>query len=352
MKSQVDRAEVLLALESVSPGLAAKELLQQSTSFVFDSGNVVTFNDEISCIRKNPFPGTLTGAVRAAPLLELLNKMTDDSLLAETNGSELILSGAGKRAKFRMESDVLLPLDSVEDATDWYDLPESFDEAVGLVHACASSEESLFVLTCVHLAPEFIEACDRFQMARYSLDLEWLPEAMSKIPGQEDQVDTMIRADSLKRVIGLGMTKASVSEGWMHFKNNQGLKVSVRRHLDSYSDISKYLHGEDTSPVAMPGGLDEIVERARIFSQEKADANNLMVILREDTIVIKGEGASGEYAEKRKVSYKDKPIRFLIAPSLLVEISKRSTQCGVGGNRLFVDAGNLKYAASTCCVEE
>ena len=40
--------DLVEALEVVKPGLANKDLIEQTTSFAFINGNVVTYNDEIS----------------------------------------------------------------------------------------------------------------------------------------------------------------------------------------------------------------------------------------------------------------------------------------------------------------
>ena len=45
---RVSREKLMQALEAVSPGLANRELIEQSSCFVFKSGMVMTFNDEVA----------------------------------------------------------------------------------------------------------------------------------------------------------------------------------------------------------------------------------------------------------------------------------------------------------------
>jgi hypothetical protein len=68
--SQVNREVLLQQLESVQAGLSSREIIEQSSCFVFKDGNVVTFNDEVSCSRPCEL-GSFTGAVQAAPLLSI-----------------------------------------------------------------------------------------------------------------------------------------------------------------------------------------------------------------------------------------------------------------------------------------
>ena len=48
------KAELIKALEAVRPGLANKEMIEQSTSFAFMKDRVVTYNDEISISYPKP----------------------------------------------------------------------------------------------------------------------------------------------------------------------------------------------------------------------------------------------------------------------------------------------------------
>ena len=61
---QINRQNLQKALEIVKPGLSNKEIIEQTTSFAFIDGKVVTYNDEISIC--HPVEGlTLEGAVKA-----------------------------------------------------------------------------------------------------------------------------------------------------------------------------------------------------------------------------------------------------------------------------------------------
>ena len=45
---KTNKTKLQTALEIVKPGLANKEIIEQSTSFAFLKGKVVTYNDEVS----------------------------------------------------------------------------------------------------------------------------------------------------------------------------------------------------------------------------------------------------------------------------------------------------------------
>jgi len=75
----IQKEQLKKALETVKPGLAGKEIIEQSTSFAFMGDRVVTYNDEISI--SHPVEGlNLTGAIRAEELYQLLSKLKREEI--------------------------------------------------------------------------------------------------------------------------------------------------------------------------------------------------------------------------------------------------------------------------------
>jgi hypothetical protein len=332
---RVNRTELLTALEAVSPGLATKESVEQGSCFVFRKGKICTFNEEIACESKSPL-GDFEGAVTAKPLWDLISKLQEDELEIEIrDGVEFRVVGKGKRSGIRMEAKVMLPIDTVEQATEWKPLDKDFAEAVGIVASCASREQSEFILTCIHVHPEYLEACDRFQIGRYPVQVP--------VKGE-----TLVRAESLAKIVPLSVTEISESPGWLHFRNEKGLTFSCRRFLEKYHDIGEFTKKKEGFKIALPGGLEDMVSKGEIFSGENAAVGNHMIVtINPDFMEIRGEGASGWYAERRPIEYQGAPIKFLIGPKILVAISKKAKECVVESGFLLIDTGRFIYSACT-----
>lgn len=331
---RVNREELLKVLESVTPGLATREILEQSSCLVFDKGRVLTFNDSVACSRESPLK--IQGAVKAKPLLDLLSRLKEDELGVEVSGGTLRIKGSGRRAELRMEQEVMLPIDTVEPPDDWRSLPAEFSEAVSIVSPCASSEESQFVLTCVHIHPEWLEACDRFQIARYTLKT-----------GVQQSI--LVKSESLRKIVTFDMTEVCETESWIHFRNPAGLVLSCRRYLDDYKELDRFLTSEGTEKAALPASIEEIVQRAEVFSVDNAAGNHLVVDLREDRVSIQSEGTYGRYKEwkEKQGTYKGQPVRFSISPKLIVEVCKKTSEVRIGAGRVFVDGGKFLFSAVT-----
>ena len=142
----------------VKAGVSAREFIEQSSCFVFQDGMVMTFNDEVACRKDTHLK--VTGAVQAAALLAILEKMPDDELDVEENEKgELEFRGKGRRFGIVRDAEIFLPIDRVENPEKWKPLAPEFTEAVGLTRHCVSTDENKFLLTCIHIHPEYIESC-------------------------------------------------------------------------------------------------------------------------------------------------------------------------------------------------
>lgn len=328
---RVNREQFVRALTSVTPGLATRESIEQSSCFVFIGGLVCTYNEEVCCRIASPV--SIQGAVAAKPVLDLLGSMNEEVIDVEATGSELLIKGPRRKSGIKMESKVTLPISSVEDPGVWDVLDPNFNEAVRIVYNCASSEENKFELTCIHIHPQYVEACDRYQIARYFVDNKGL--------------ETLVRAESLKRIVGHDMVKVSVTPSWIHFGNLHGLVMSCRRYMDQYKDLSSFLDQSGMEHITLPGGLSDVVSAAEIFSSDNTAGNSVLVDVKSDSIVVEGSGPLGWYKEMRAVQYSGSLMRFRIAPKLLLEITKRSAECLLSEPKLLVNGGSYIYATST-----
>lgn len=338
MPANINREELLSRLQSLQPGLSSREIVEQSTCFVFQAGRILTYNDEVMCSTASKLGKEFKGAVQAKPLLDLLGKLPEDELGIEFSESELVITGVKKKAGIRLEQEILLGVANVEKPETWEVLPEDFDDAIGIVSTCASNDSSKFSLTCVHFTPRWMEACDNFQLIRYKLKMA-LPE------------NTLVRSESLKHLRILGMTHFALTQAWMHFKNPNGLTLSCRRYMEEFPDLGKMLEVSG-SPTTLPGGLAEAVQKAEIFSADNPDDNKVVVELRQGKMRILGQGSHGWFTETKNLKYDGEPMKFCIAPKLLVDISNRHNDCEMTSTRLKVNGGKFVYVSCLSKVAE
>lgn len=337
---RVKREDLLGQLESVKPGLSPKEIIEQSSCFVFSDGNVCTYNGEIACRHETDLK--ITGAVQAGPLLQLLHRLDVDTLDLNVDGGELLITKGSHSSGIRMEENILLPFDKVETPKKWNKLPDDFSDAVETVAYCAGKDESKYTTTCIHVHPEYIEAFDNYQLAKYRLDTGVTEECL-------------VRAEAMNHILNLSVTQVAETRNWIHFKNGNGLVLSSLRSFEDYFDLSKMFKVKEGTAMNLPKGIGEAADKAQIFSQEDKDNNQVKVTITPKNggkMWIKGMGASGWYKKVLRVSYSGEPVKFLIAPHLLIKLIERYNDCHITSNRLMVKGGKFKYVACLGAADE
>lgn len=338
MTKLVKRDELVKCLAMVNAGLSVKDIIEQSSCFVFRGGTVRTFNDDVACTMKLPSAmEAMECVVPAAEFRSLLTKLDDENfevaLVSSESGvdAQLVLKtkcrSAGIRVRLR---DRLPPLDYVGAPKTWSKIPAEFVEAVETVQGCADRGYVRLVLGCVCLTPNGIEAIDGYQAIRYQLKT-----------GLEEPV--LVRRDDLVKIAKLEVEEWGAMEGWLHFRNSAGLVVSCRRWNEKFPDLSTFfeLEGEET---ILPKTLVEAVNKVEVFVDSN-DVVGVTIDLNSSRLLLRGEGPLGWYEERQKTNYVGGPLRFHIASRLLREVCSRSEQCVIGHNKLLVKGERFMYVS-------
>jgi len=337
---KISKSELLSELEMTSAGLSKRELIEQSDCFVFIEGRLYTFNEEVSC-SYDSILGNLTAAVKAEPLLSVLRKMTEEDIQIKITDSEFIIRGKRREAGIRLEKDIVLPVRTVETPENWRKLSDEFDQAVQLVSQCTSSDETQFRLTCIHITPNELESTDNYQLSKYIIQTDIESPAL-------------VRKDTLKSIVDLGMTEIAETKDWLHFRNPTGLIISCRRYstddneFPDFDDIIKF-QGQKTK---LPAGISEAVEKAEIFSSENLESDMILVHLKSGKLRIKGEGNNGWFKEIHDVNYTGDDLRFRISPKMLIEISNQHDECELNEKLIKVQNDNFTYVTSLSIADD
>jgi hypothetical protein len=327
---KIDRAELLTVLESIQPGLTLRDVVEQSSCFAFQDGQVMTFNDEVACRRKSPLK--INGAVPAAPLLAILRKLPEEFVDINLEDGELVIRGKGRKTGLRTQAEVTLPMEKVEEADEWHKLHDDFSDAIFVVSQCVDKDESNYMGSCIHIHPKHIESCDNSQAIRYVLKTR-VKEPM------------LVRGSSIKHIVDLSMTEFCETETWIHFRNPDGLIYSCRRDPQEYEPLDETL-AVDGAELTLPKGLGEAAEIAEVFSAENKDENEVTVEIRPGRLRVIGDGISGWATVVKKLKYRGKPMNFRVGPKLLVELVKRYNDCQITPDRLKVDSGKFVYVVA------
>jgi hypothetical protein len=340
---KVDKKLLQHALEVVRPGLADKEIIEQTTSFAFMKDRVVTYNDEISI--SHPIPGLdLTGAIQADKLYSLLGKLKKDEIEMTLQENEIILECGRVKVSLAIQSEIKLPLDDVSKIGKWHDLPDNFLKFMSFAMASCSRDMSQPILTTVHVNKSgFIEASDSNRLTRCQLEKE-LPVKTFLIPAQ-----------STADIVKLKPTKIAEGKvpGWMHFQTNEGTIMSCRIfNDDEYKDTSPYLNVEGVE-VTFPASIEEVIDRAAIFAKrEHVLDESIDIKLEKNRLKIHSECTGSKFDEEINMDYKDIPTKFSIKPYLLKGILSETKTFILCETRLKFEGQDWLYITALEDMEE
>jgi len=326
------KSELLKALEIVKPGLANKEIVEQSTSFAFINNRVVTYNDELSI--SHPVKGldTFSGAIRAEEFYQLLARLKKDELTITSEGNEVQMSAGRAKASFRLESEIKLPLKSLNEQGEWHDLPETFNRHIGFTSRVCSSDFSRPILTCVNIRQDGkIEASDGYRIVRCTGDE--LPLEDFLLPGT--------LAQQVKKQKPFQIAKGG--EGWIHFRTQDETIISCRIFNEKYPNVDHLVNMEGEK-LTFPKTITGLIDRAEIFSKKDHYLDEVVLIsIGKKRITVQSASDVGSYEEEANMRYKGPDLNFSITPGLFKDILEVTQDCVYSENRIKFEGDDWVY---------
>lgn len=332
---EISKSQLQTALEIVKPGLANKELIEQSTSFAFIGDRVVTYNDDISI--SHPIEGLeLTGAVKAEKLYLLLGKLKEDKITIDIEGSEILLKSGRAKAGLTLQQEIKLPLEEeIAYKEKWKTLPKAFLDGVDFAIGSCSKDMSRPVLTCVHVVQEgFVESSDSLRIMKFAL-------------GDEMPIESfLLPASAALTMTKLKPTKIAKGRGWIHFKTEADTILSCRIFEDKFPDTSPFLKTTGIS-ITLPDTISAVLERASIFAKRDHMLDeSVQITLEPKRLKIRGEADSGWFEESIRMEYLGEEVTFHITPHLLKGILSQTAKGILGTDRLKFEGENWEYVTA------
>ena len=335
MKGTISREKLLTALQAVKPGLASRELVEQSTNFAFISGTVATYNGEVAVQYPLPELEELTGVVSSVSLYGLLEKITTNTLRISVKDSELLISSGGVKAGLTLEADIRLPLDEVEkEGVEWAKAPPDLIKAFKFVLPACSQDLSMPILTCIHcdLSAGKVEASDTIRYCRHTFEV---------VEGES----FLLPARSVGQLGGFKFVDLAIVDSWVHFRAEDGMEVSCRRAAGEYPDTGIFdFTGEG---IDLPARLSEALERAHVFADRAYELSEEVEIqLGNGQFSLHSTGDSGWVKEKIKSSYKGEPLKFVTHPTFLADASRHGSKVFLGEDKLRFEGTDWVYVVA------
>jgi hypothetical protein len=338
---KIKKSSLFAALTVVKPGLASKELLEQTTSFAFVNGRVVTYNDEISI--SHPVEGVdFEGAVNAKELYGLLSRVDKEEIEVVLEGTELRITAGRVKAGLKLETEVKLPLKEIPEEMEEIPNPEEFNHLLSFAMRTCSVDPAQPKLSCIAIRKNGTMVGSDGHRMLYAR-------------GTELNVnDFLLPASSAVEIVKIDPVMISLEKGWVHFANGDGTVVSSRRIEDDYipePQLQAILKFNKIGEIEFPARVNDILGRVKLFAEGDTPLDELVEIkVAGGKITFKGKSdVTGSWMEERATIEFDGEVDFYITPSLFTDILSKTTVAIVDKSlqRLMFSAENWDYVVMT-----
>jgi len=339
---KINKTELQKALEKVKPGLSSKELVEQSTSFAFMGGRIITYNDEISI--SHPVKDlNVTGAVKAQSLYAFLSKIKRDEIILEWEENQVVIKAGRSKAGLVLEQEIKLPVEEVGEIGKWVELPEGFLNALRFCYPCCSKDMSRPILTCVYVSGKEMQASDSFQIVKYQLE--------KKIPVKP----FLLPASAAHELVKYDVKEIAEGSGWYHFKTEDGTIFSSRVFDGEFPSIAKLLEFDGVE-IAFPKTSIQALDRAQVFAKNSDFAGIMATVeveVYKDQIKFASKDESGWFEETIKTNYKGDKIKFITGAGFLINLlTHSSSSCVYGENRIKFNGENWTHVIAVSVNED
>lgn len=324
-------SELKKSLELVKPGLARKELIEQSTNISFRDGLVFTFNDEVAVLA--PLDLDVEGSIPAEPLYAFLGKLDSSAeLKIETSENELKISSGRNRAGIRMDQEIKLPItEEVSEPESWDELPEKFLESLRIVKFTAARSGHLPILTCVNITDEYLQTFDEFRITRATC-------RMDVGENGDAPLSMNIVAKNLEKLPGYQPTEVGFTTNWAHFRNKDGVRYCCRIVDGEYPNLDKFMNQEGVE-IELPAELEGALDWASVITDDTIQyEQEVEVHINKGSLIVRGQGPDGWAEQELRMKYKGDAVQFKAHPVFLKEMSKLAKKILINDQALKVEA--------------
>lgn len=331
---KVNKDELVHALETVRPGLASKEYVEQTTSFAFMGDRLVTFNSDISI--SHPLKGlNITGAIKAEELYKLVSKLPQDEIEMELTESEVLIKAGRSKAGVTLQSEIKLPLEEIGELGEWKDLPSEFINTMSfaLFSCMKNTNTDRPALTCVHVRPDgVIESSDALRITHVKI---------GKIPTKK----FLLPFISARELVKYAVNKVAEGDGWIHFKTEDNTIFSCRIYESEFPATEELLKVEGEE-IKLPNTLGAIIDKASVFfKRQHVVDEEIELTLSNNRMLIHGKSEFGWFKEECNFRWpKEETVVIKTNPTLLKDILlKPHVKCILGERVIKFEGDNWEH---------
>jgi hypothetical protein len=331
---QVTRLDFLEKLNNLKAAVASSEIVEQSTSFIFEGDRIIAFDDEVA-IQVAQGGLKIKGAVEAGELLTYLNKSRAEELDVSTKEDEMILKARNSEVGIRYQSEILIDVSEIPspDKIKWKSLPKNFRSALHTCIFSTSSNINTPALTCIRFKGDYASSCDTYRATLFRLSSTF-------------KNDLLLPAPVARIIERMDLEKYSSGKGWVHFLTKDSFMVSARTFVSDFPEVEEFVKMKGEK-IEAPKEISDILDRAGIFAKADLKKDELVKIrIEKNWCQVRSANDKGWIKEKTRVKYKGKKIIFQVNPDYMREILKLTDTMTIGSDALLFKTEEFDHVIS------
>jgi DNA polymerase III sliding clamp (beta) subunit (PCNA family) len=329
---KVNRKELLVKLNLIQPGLTKKEIMDQSTHFVFTGKEIASHNGYISVT--TPFETDLQCSVPSDKFYNLLSKIEDEDveISLDDNGSQILVKSAHVRSGMAIIIDKVIEdrLSTIPQPKKWKKLPKDFVKGLRLCMFSVSKDQYCGALNCVYVSGEDVYSTDNFRVSHYK---------MSGVVKDKFLLPLIVVLDLVK----FKVVEYALETGWALFRMDDDTIFSCRCMLGDYPDASK-LFTLEGNKITFPKKLQEVIETVSMIIEDDRDINKrIEITIDGGKIICRAEQERGWIEREMDIKYDGKKAKLSINPVFLYEILDKSSDVIIGDNKALFSSDSFQH---------
>lgn len=327
---KINRQELLDTLSLIKPGLANNDIVEQSTHFIFEAGEIYTYNDQITISHQleTDFDGI---AIQAGSFYKLLEKLKEPEIDCEIDANKLTIKSGKTKAAIAIEKEIKIPAITLPE--EWIELPNNFNKAVKFSLFSVSNDMTRLALTCLNIDEDYVLSCDNYRATKYKLDNE-----------VEEQF--YLNGSAARILIRYEPTDYAIDDAWIHFTNEAGTIFSCRKMEIDYPDILP-LFDVKGDELELPEDLIETIDRVGVFVSAEFDHDKFIELnFQKNKLICKSKGNTGWVEEEVKIKWGAEPITIKIHPDHFMDILKHLQNVVIGERSFLFSGANFNHTIS------
>lgn len=334
----VNRKELVNILSALRPGLNKKELIQQSSHFIFFKDKIAVYNDKI-CIT-HPYKSELEFSVKGEEFYQLLNGISDDELEFSIKEQKIKIKSESTKSTMALLAEDQKTVSSKiklleENMGKWHPLPNNFTEALALCYFSASPDLTMGVKACICIIKDMCYATDGYRACSYKMDIPI-------------KYNFNIPAKSALELTKFPVTEYCFSgDKWLCFKTEEGVIFSCsiiegEFPVDKCENI--FSEVKNLFVVELPPEVKQLINEVLILaSDDSHTGKSISITLEENMLYVKAENELGFVEKNTEIDYEEESISIFTNSNFFLQILERSCEMYIGKNTLFFAIPNFLH---------